>query len=430
MELDIVIILSAFLILSLLAGLYTYFSLSSGLRIEQARTTSLDSALENLGDELGKTSALLQEKETQLEEMKSALAVQKFKEENLTEKINELLADEDKWAKQFELLANRVLHKQSAHFIEKQTSGMANILDPLKEKIKLFEEKVEKSNRDSIERHSTLKEQIRNLSQKSEQVSHDANNLAKALKGDYKKQGHWGELILESILEKSGLERDREYFTQLTERDDEGKMQRPDVVITLPGKKILIVDSKVSLSAYSELVNADTEEQAIAARKAHSLAIRKHIEGLSEKRYHDIYKVESPDFVLMFIPIDTAFSAALDHDPELYNYAFDKNIVIVTASTLLATLKTVETMWRNDKQNRYALTIADEAGKMFDKFAGFLQDMNKMGNQLTTVQNTYSDSMRKLYNGTGSLVNRAEKLKELGAKASKSLPATVFDVEE
>ncbi|MFZ1558863.1 MAG: DNA recombination protein RmuC, partial [Saprospiraceae bacterium] len=236
----------------------------------------------------------------------------------------------------------------------------------------------------------------------------------------------WGELILESILDKSGLEKNREYFVQVTERNDEGKMYKPDVVIQLPDGKKLIIDSKVSLNAYEMMVNADTDDEQKIAHKAHVLAVKNHIDSLASKNYHDLYKVESPDFVLMFIPIDTALSAAIQLDSELYLYAFDKNIVMVAPSTLLATLKTVDTMWRNDKQNRFAMEIAEEAGKMYDKFVGFADDMDKLGKQLNTAQSTYHDSMKKLNSGTGNLVSRAENIKALGAKANKSLPKTSF----
>jgi DNA recombination protein RmuC len=361
----------------------------------------------------------------QNEQLRMDLAVSRQKLTSLEFRIDELKNDEQRLNEKFENLANRVIQTQSTQFIKQQTKGMHDILRPLKEKIVAFEQKVENSNVESAKRHQSLKEQIKFLSEKSQKVSEDADKLAKALKGDYKKQGNWGEMILESILQKSGLEKGREYETQISERNEEGKLLRPDVVIKLPDKKVIVVDSKVSLSAYSSLVNASEKAKADQLRQAHCQAVKNHIEGLSAKSYHELYQLKSPDFVLMFIPIDTAFTAALESDPELYNYAFERNIVIVSASTLLATLKTVETMWRNDRQNRYALKIAAEAGKMYDKFVGFLGDLQKMGQQLQTVQNTYNDSMRKLSTGTGNLVGRAEKLKSLGAKTKKLMPQDI-----
>lgn len=329
--------------------------------------------------------------------------------------------DEQRWMHQFENLANRVIDQQSKSLFQRQSKDMMEILNPLKSKIRDFEEKVEKSNLDAVKRHESLKTQIKFLSEKSEKVSQDANNLAKALKGDFKKQGHWGELILESILDKSGLEKDREYFVQESGKNSEGHTMRPDVVIKLPDNKVMIIDSKVSLAAYSEYVNAESDDIKKEKQRLHHYAMKNHIDSLSTKRYTDLYKIESPDFVLMFVPIDTALSTALEFNSELYNYAFDKNVVIVSSSTLLATLKTVESMWRNDKQNRFAMTIAEEAGKMYDKFAGFLKDMEKLGNQIQTVQNTYQDSMKKLSTGTGNLINRADRIKQLGAKTSKNI---------
>lgn len=340
---------------------------------------------------------------------------------NIQERLHEELNNQEKQIQQFENIANRVLRIQSANFSEEQTKGMKEILNPLSEKIRQFEFKVESTNKESIERHSSLKEQILYLSEQSKRVSNDANNLTKALKGDYKKQGNWGELILNSILEKSGLEKDREYFTQVSERDEKGLIQRPDVVIHLPDNKKIILDSKASLVAYDAMIAADSEEEAKKHQKIHAMAIRRHIDGLTQKNYHDLYALESPDFVIMFIPIDTAFSAALNHDPQLFEYAFSQNIIIVSASTLLATLKTVETLWRNDKQNRFALEIAEEAGKMYDKFVSFLEDMEKMGQQISTVQKTYDSSMNKLSTGNGNIIKRAEKVKSLGAKANKSI---------
>jgi len=425
-----IILYTAALTISFISLFLLYWYYASKLRLIRGQMRELANNNQKFAEDLSLAEKASREIKEERDMLSSRCQIQSHKLDTLTERIKDLLNDQEKWERQFELLAGRVIKEQSETLLSKQVTGIESILNPLKERIKSFEDKIEKTNVESIKRHASLKEQIGYLSQKSEQVSQDAVKLAKALKGDFKKQGHWGELILESILEKSGLEKDREYYTQQSERDEEGRLKRPDVIIKLPDSKIIIVDSKVSLSAYSELVNTENDKDALIAQKRHSLAIRNHIDGLSEKRYHDLYKVESPDFVLMFIPIDTAFSAALKHDGELYNYAFEKNIVIVTASTLLATLKTVDTMWRNDKHNRHALKIADEAGKMYDKFVGFINDMNKMGSQLKTVGKTYDDSMKKLYKGNGNLVTRAEKMKEMGAKANKQLLASGFGPEE
>jgi len=423
------VFLSVICITTIFAAALVYLYMDGKLKVLQQNYGTLQNNMEINAILLNKEKQQteIENKKNQALEIKITTLEAELKHHK--EKYDHLVNDTEHQLQKFENIANKVLHHQSAIMDEKQKLGIKEILDPLKEKIKTFEDKIEKTNLDSVGRHESLKEQMKLLYEKSDQVSKDANNLVKALKGDYKKQGNWGELILESILDKSGLEKNREYFVQVTERNDEGKMYKPDVVIQLPDGKKLIIDSKVSLNAYEMMVNADTDDEQKIAHKAHVLAVKTHIDTLASKNYHDLYKVESPDFVLMFIPIDTALSAAIQLDAELYLYAFDKNIVMVAPSTLLATLKTVDTMWRNDKQNRFAMEIAEEAGKMYDKFVGFADDMDKLGKQLNTAQSTYHDSMKKLNSGTGNLVSRAENIKALGAKANKSLPKTSFTEE-
>ncbi len=345
-------------------------------------------------------------------------------------KYEELLRDEEQQNQKFELIANRIIEQQSVSFDRHQTKGMQSLLNPLEEKLKSFEAKIERTHIDSIKRVESLKEQVKLVNEQSHKISADANNLAKALKGDFKQQGNWGEFVLESILDKSGLEKDREYFVQQTLRDDTGRMKKPDVIIHIPDGKRLIIDSKVSLVAYDRIIQAESESAAAGWYTAHTKAIKNHIDDLSQKAYHRLYQIESPDFVLMFIPIDTAFSVAIKQHPDLYQYAFEKDIVIVTPSTLLATLKTVESMWRNDKQNRHAVEIAQEAGKMYDKFVSFLEDVEKIGKQLNTVQNSYHDSYKKLHTGSGNLISRANKIKALGAKTTKQLNGSMVDMVE
>ena len=423
------VFLSVICITTIFAAALVYLYMDGKLKVLQQNYSTLQNNMEINAILLNKEKQQteIENKKNQALEIKITTLEAELKHHK--EKYDHLVNDTEHQLQKFENIANKVLHHQSAIMDEKQKLGIKEILDPLKEKIKTFEDKIEKTNLESVGRHESLKEQMKLLYEKSDQVSKDANNLVKALKGDYKKQGNWGELILESILDKSGLEKNREYFVQVTERNDEGKMYKPDVVIQLPDGKKLIIDSKVSLNAYEMMVNADTDDEQKIAHKAHVLAVKTHIDTLASKNYHDLYKVESPDFVLMFIPIDTALSAAIQLDAELYLYAFDKNIVMVAPSTLLATLKTVDTMWRNDKQNRFAMEIAEEAGKMYDKFVGFADDMDKLGKQLNTAQSTYHDSMKKLNSGTGNLVSRAENIKALGAKANKSLPKTSFTEE-
>jgi len=405
--------------------IYTFFQ--TKLKVQLANQSHLINLNQTLVEELAQERDLLKEEKERSQLLIQESTTLKAEYRHLQSNYEKKLNDTDGQLKLFESIANRVLQHQSASFQDQQRRDMKHILQPLQEKIHSFENKVDRGNTESVKRHQSLKEQIRFLSSRSEQISQDANSLAKALRGDFKQQGNWGELILESILEKSGLEKDREYFVQQTERDDDGKMKKPDVVIHLPDGKRIVIDSKVSLNAYDKLVNAASKEDAENFRKAHQLAVRKHISDLSSKAYHTLYNIKSPDFVLMFVPIDTAFSVA-EQDGSLYSYAFEKNIVIVTPSTLLATLKTVESIWRNEKQNRHAMEIAEEAGKMYDKFVGFLGDMDKIGKQISTVQHSFQDSMKKLHSGNGNLIKRAEKIKSLGAKTNKRVDETLIQM--
>ena len=414
-----VIIISGVIILALLV--IFYFILNSRTQLLKKEVSNIEAQKNMLLTEFQQERGLLSEIKLEKEGLLQENARLESDLRNLRLKYEEYVQDTDKLQQRFENLANKILDDKSKKFDETHKKGLRDLLDPLKDKIKSFEERVEKTNKESIERNSALKQQILGLKELNERMSKETVNLTQALKGSSKTQGNWGELILESILEKSGLEKDREYFIQATFTDDEGKKLRPDVIISLPDDKKLIIDSKVSLKAYEVFVNAEDEEAQQSALKAHSLSVKQHIDGLAAKNYHDIYAIESPDFVLMFIPIDTAFSAALSFNQDLYSYAFDKNIVVVTPATLLATLKTVDTMWKNNKQQRYAFEIADEAGKMYDKFTSLVEDLVGLGKRIDMAKATYEDSMKKLHYGKGDLITRAEKIKKLGAKANKDL---------
>jgi DNA recombination protein RmuC len=273
--------------------------------------------------------------------------------------------------------------------------------------------------------HSALKEQLLGLKDLNLQMTKEATNLTKALKGDSKMQGNWGELVLERVLEKSGLEKDREYFVQQSFTTAGGSRVLPDVVLHLPDNKRMIIDSKVSLTDYERYVNADEDDRP-KFLKAHVNSIRKHVDQLSDKKYEDLYDIESPDFVLMFIPIEPAFAVAINEDNSIYNKAFEKNIVIVTPSTLLATLRTIDTMWNNEKQQRNAIEIARQAGALYDKFEGLVSDLTGVGKKLDSAKTDYSAAMNKLVEGKGNLITSVEKLKKMGAKAKKSLPEAII----
>lgn len=332
---------------------------------------------------------------------------------------------QEKFTTEFENLANKILDEKSNKFTEQNKENMKNILSPLQDKIQLFEKKVEDTHKESIDHHAALRQQILGLRDMNIQMSKETINLTKALKGDSKMQGNWGELILERVLEKSGLEKDREYFVQLSHTTQDGNRVFPDVVINLPDGKKMIVDSKVSLTAYEKYTNTDDENLKIGYLKEHVNSIKRHVEQLGDKNYHDLYEIESPDFVLLFIPIESAFALASNDDTTLYNKAFEKNIVIVTPSTLLATLRTIDSMWTNQKQQENAFEIARQAGALYDKFQGLLADLIKIGKRIDDSKTEYGLAMNKLSEGNGNLIVSVEKLKKMGAKAKKSLPENI-----
>lgn len=341
-------------------------------------------------------------------------------EKKLLEQKEELEQLQEKFTKEFENLANKILENKSEKFTKQNAEKLDVILKPLQEKIDKFEKKVEETHKESIDRHAMLRQQIIGLKELNEQMSKEAINLTKALKGDSKTQGNWGELVLERVLEKSGLEKDREYFMQSSFTSDDGQRVLPDVVLHLPDSKKMIIDSKVSLTAYERYVNEDDKDDKDKFLKEHIASLKKHIEQLSAKNYQDIYQIESPDFVLLFVPIEPAFAIAINEDNSIYNWAFEKNIVIVTPSTLLATLRTIDTMWNNEKQQQNALEIATQAGRLYDQFVNLTDDLIKVGNQLNTVQGSYEGTMKKL-TGKGNLLTKVENLKKLGIKQKKHL---------
>lgn len=386
--------------------------------------------IEQLKNQMSQT---IQERE-KIRAEKEALAIQLSKKEtdfdNLWERHKEQKEEveklQEKFTKEFENLANKILEEKTVKFTEQNKENLKNILSPLQDKIQLFEKKVEDTHKESIDYHAALRQQILGLREMNEQMSKETLNLTKALKGDSKMQGNWGELVLERVLEKSGLEKGREYEVQQSFVTEEGNRLFPDVVINLPDGKKMIVDSKVTLTAYERYINAEDETEKVQFLKEHLIAIKRHVDQLSEKNYHDLYQMESPDFVLLFIPIESAFALALNEDTSLYNKAFEKNIVIVTPSTLLATLRTIDSMWTNQKQQENAVEIARQAGALYDKFEGFVSDLVKIGKKMDEAKVEYGNAMNKLFDGKGNLINSVEKLKKMGAKAKKALPENIL----
>ena len=382
---------------------------------EQVQITNLEK--ESIRNEKETINIQLTKKEVDFENLWQRNKEQKEEVEKLQEKFT----------KEFENLANKILDEKSNKFTEQNKENMKNILTPLQDKIQLFEKKVEDTHKESIDYHAALRQQILGLREMNIQMSKETINLTKALKGDSKMQGNWGELILERVLEKSGLEKDREYFVQQSHINDEGQRVFPDVVINLPDGKKMIVDSKVSLTAYEKYINEEDDSLKNGYLKEHLNSIKRHVEQLGEKNYHDLYQIESPDFVLLFIPMEPAFALALNEDTSLYSKAFEKNVVIVTPSTLLATLRTIDSMWANQKQQENALEIARQAGALYDKFEGFVADLIKIGKKIDESKLEYQGAMNKLVEGKGNLITSVEKLKKMGAKAKKSLPENIIN---
>ena len=428
------LVLAAFVI-ALFIGIYIGKLLfSANAKSEQAaleeKNNGLSFQMEQLNTQL---LAANLEKET-IRTEKEAINIQLSKKENDFENLwernkeqkEEVEKLQEKFTKEFENLANKILEEKSSKFTEQNKENMKNILSPLQEKIQLFEKKVDDTHKESIDYHAALRQQIIGLSEMNAQMSKETLNLTKALKGDSKMQGNWGELVLERVLEKSGLEKDREYYVQQSHTAVDGNRVFPDVVINLPDGKKMIVDSKVSLTAYEKYINEEDDSLKNGYLKEHVSSIKRHVEQLGEKNYHDLYEIESPDFVLLFIPIEPAFAMALNEDTTLYNKAFEKNIVIVTPSTLLATLRTIDSMWANQKQQENAMEIARQAGALYDKFQGFVEDLIKIGKKIDESKIEYGAAMNKLVEGKGNLITSVEKLKKMGAKAKKALPESIL----
>jgi len=333
---------------------------------------------------------------------------------------------------EFSNIANKLLDEKSAKFTAQNQSNLDQILNPLKANIKSFEEKVEKVYQTEAAERSQLKGVIFQLMDQSKQIQTDANNLTKALKGDNKKQGTWGEIVLERVLETSGLVKDREYSIQKSLNSAEGARLQPDVIINLPDEKNLIVDAKISLVAYERMVSAEDEEEKLIYLKQHLLSIKNHIDGLSAKNYQHLYNINSPDFVLLFLPIEASFSVTVQADTELFNYAWNKKVVLVSPTTLLATLRTIASIWKVDRQNKNVFEIAEEAGALYDKFVGFLNDMEKIGKHIDQTQKAHEDAFKKLQYGSGNLIGKVEKIKKLGAKtkSNKHIDTKFLDQEE
>jgi len=384
---------------------------------QESKLAQKDATIDRLNQEISRHQTTIAELQIAMEKDREA-AVEKLA---LLEEAKIRLGNE------FRLLANQVFEEKGKAFSEKNKSSLDEILKPVQSELKVFRDRIETVHKEDIEARSSLKEQLLNLQSLNKQMNDEARNLTRALKGDKKMQGDWGELILETVLEQSGLRKGKEYKTQGGFRDEGGNLRKPDVILNLPDGKHMVIDSKVSLLAYNEFMNAEDESVRERALAAHVQSIRNHIDDLSSKDYSSLIGLKSPDFVFMFMPIEAAFMAAFQTDEKLFSKAFDRNIVVVTPTTLLATLRTVENIWRYERQNENAKRIADKAGSVYDKLRGFLEDFEKIGSQLATVQKSYDGALNKLTHGQGNLVRQAQGFVELGVKVKKQLPKNILD---
>jgi DNA recombination protein RmuC len=391
-------------------------------------------ALQNQADIL---KADLNEKEKELRDLGSQLSAKDQEGQNLRSKLveqkQELNQIQEKFSTAFENIANRLLEEKSEKFTKQNHQQLEGLLNPLHAKIKDFESGIHQKFREDSHDRISLKKEIEQLRELNSQLSQDANNLVNALKGESKTQGDWGEFQLEMILEKAGLKKDVHFQTQNSFKDHEGRDKRPDFIINLPASKHLIIDSKVSLVAYEKYYNEPEDKKRKKHLKAHVESVKKHIKDLSGKNYQQLYQINSPDYLLLFVPIEAAFSIAISEEKKIFLDALDKNIVIVTTSTLLATMRTVSYIWKQEKQKKSVLEIARQSGLLYDKFCNFVDDLKAIGQKLSSAQSSYHDAMNKLTDGKrmgDTLIGRAEKIKQLGAKTSKQLPKELVDIVE
>ncbi|WP_161865356.1 DNA recombination protein RmuC [Pseudomonas yangonensis] len=346
--------------------------------------------------------------------------------DNQQQRLDDLQGARNELRAQFSELATKIFDEREQRFAETSQQRLGQLLDPLKERIQAFEKRVDESYQQEARERFSLSKELERLQQLNQRLGDEATNLTRALKGQ-KTQGNWGELVLERVLEHAGLEKGREYQTQVSLKGAGGERFQPDVLIRLPGDKQVIVDAKVSLSAYQQYVSAVDEPIRQQALKQHLISLRSHLKGLSGKDYQRLEGLHSLDFVLLFVPIEAAFAAALQAEPDLFQEAFEQQVVIVSPTTLLATLRVIDSLWRQERQGQNAREIAERAGQLYDKFVAFVADLDEMGNRLQQLDKAYASARNKLVDGRGNLVGRVENLKLLGARASKSLPGELLE---
>ena len=397
-----------------------------------AKEAELGSVIQSLHNSENQSAALridLQSLREHKAKLETSLEMEKSQH---TKDLSFLNESKEQMGEAFENIANKIFDDKSKKLVDNNKESLSTVLNPLQDKIRQFEKRVEDTyDKESKERFSLAKE-IKQLQEMNTQISEDAINLTNALKGDNKAQGNWGEMILETLLENSGLVKGREYEVQVSLQSTEGGKFQPDVVVHLPESRDIIIDSKVSLKAWDAYCSADDADEKAGFLKQHVQSVRSHVKGLSGKDYQNLAGISTLDYVLLFMPIDAAYSVAIQNDPGLSQYAFEKNIVFVSPTMLLTTLKLAQNLWRLDQQNRNAVEIAEKAGALYDKFVNFVTDLEDVGARIDSSKKSYDKAHNKLQSGTGNLIRRVEDLKTLGAKTSKKLEheALATDIEE
>ena len=405
------------------------------LRKQAGDLSSAKSAAEEKGRLLEKQNneirQQVKEKEALINELNSMLSRKTTENEGLNEKLLNLKKDieglQENFRNEFRNLANDILEEKTKKFTEQNRTKLEEILKPLGEKIRDFEKKVEDTYDKESKQRFSLEKEIKNLAELNQQISKEASNLTSALKGQSKTQGNWGETILETILEKSGLSKDREYFVQQSYTNEHGKRMQPDVVVVYPGERSLVIDSKVSLLAYERFASADTKDEQEKALAEHLISVRQHITELSAKNYQDLYQLKTLDFVILFMPVEPAYLVAMQAQSDLWSWAYERRILLISPTNLIAALRMIANLWRVEYQNKNAIEIARQSADLLDKFVGFVEDLEDVGRKLDSTRLSYDASMNKLATGKGNLIRRTEKIKELGAKPTKELPKTLLD---